>query len=307
MEPLFRAAIELGSSSAAILVLSPEGDLVLDEHRHFKSADGRTSLIGPARIEELSDGLSELIELARLHQVPVWRIKSAANHSFSSSFNAGNILKKIQNTLSLSVQLPRSEEEAQLLRLGATCGFELNTTTGIIRICEHDILATLFNGDSCIEQSTYRVGPKGLCDDLFGEAPERYPPAKVAKMRLLCERKLSNFQFSTRPRQLIVTGLEASALASMDKALVHPSPIDVHGHKLSRATLRSISDRLLSSSRSKRRALCPAYPTLVDSTYIAAFLLEMLCTQAQRDSFIVSSGDLRLGLLMHYPEDVDPQ
>ena len=302
MESLYRAAIELGSSSAALLILSPDGDLVLDEHRHFSSLDGRSALLNPTRVEEISHGLSELIELARLHQVPVWRIQAVANQSFASSFNASNILTKISNTLSLTVLLPRAEEEAELLYLGATCGLPSSSVTGIIRLRENDLQTVLFSNGACSEQQHYRVGPKGLCEEIFGRAPERFHASKVAKMRLMCESKLTQFTWSMRPRQLLVSGLDSSALASMDLALVHPSPIDVHGHRLSRATLRSCCDRLLSSSRARRRALCPAYPALVDSTYLAAFLLELLCTRSQRDSFVVTSGDLRLGILMKYPE-----
>ena len=111
------------------------------------------------------------------------------------------------------------------------------------------------------------------------------------------EQKLKTLEWTQRPHNLVVTGLP---LTAFKRLFPLAEGKEYHNQSFSRATLRQWSDHLSQSHR-KYRLRIMNNPTWTDGILTTTMLLMELCNRSFKDSFIMSDGELALGILASLP------
>ncbi|MEC7985548.1 MAG: hypothetical protein VX278_10330 [Myxococcota bacterium] len=293
------AAIEIGSAALQLMIMNDEGQIICDESRDIGLGMGQGGLLPTERVEDAIAALAELVEIARLHEVPVWRIQSVASCALRRAFNSKSIIKRIHSELGLETYLLNTEEEGKLAWKGAICGLTLpEGPTAVVDIGGSFIEAVSGIPTRMLQFQTFHLGYMSLTEQFFGRSAHNYSMPQVSKMKHYIDDQLSRLQWQTRPRILVAAGSAAMAIASMERGLLQHNPAEIHGLRLSRGILRKWSDRLLERTAQNRKTLCPAYPNKVDYLLAACCVLESICTYSLRDSLLISGGGLRLGVLI---------
>jgi exopolyphosphatase/guanosine-5'-triphosphate,3'-diphosphate pyrophosphatase len=292
------AAIEIGSASLDLMIMNHLGEIICDESRDTGLGVGQGGLLPREQIQDTIDALSELIEVARLNEIPVWRIQAVASSALRKAFNAKTILQRIHQELGLEVYLLSMEEEGSLAWQGASCGIQLpEGSVAVVDLGGSSVEAVCGTPNRMLQQQSFRLGYISITDRFFG-TPARYDLPQVSKMNTYVDSQLRTLEWSQRPRVLIAVGAVAMAIASMERGLLQHDPAQIHGLRLSRGMLRKWNDRILEKTPQKRRDLCPAYPNKADYLLAACTVLESICTYSMRDSLLISGGGLRLGVLL---------
>jgi len=292
------AAIEIGASSLDLMIMNTEGQVICDESRDTGLGVGQGGLLAPEQIQDALEALSELVEVARLKEIPVWKIQAVAASSLRKAFNVKNILRRIHKELGLEVRLLSMEEEGYLAWAGASCGIDIpHGSVAVVDLGGSSVEAVCGTPDRMLQQQSFRLGYINLTERFFG-TPTEYDLAQVSKLKSYIDSQLRNLEWAERPRILIAVGSVAMAIASMELGLMQHDPAQIHGLRISRGMLRKWNDRILEKSQKHRRDLCPAYPNKADYLLVASTVLETICTYSMRDSLLISGGGLRLGVLL---------
>ena len=293
------AAIEIGSASIELMIMSEHGEIICDESNDMGLGVGQGGLLAPDLIQSALDALSELIEIARLQGIPVWKIHAVATSSLRRAFNAKAILKRIHQELGLEVHLLKIEEEGSLAWKGASCG--LNISSGPVAVVDlggASVEAVSGEPERMLQFQSFRLGYISLSENFFGRQPKSYSLPQVSRLKRHVENQIRDLDWNTRPRSLIAVGSVAMAIASMERGLLQHDPAQIHGLRLSRGMIRKWIDRILEKPYEDRRALCPAYPNKSDYLLAGCVVLDAICTHSLRDSLFISGGGLRLGVLL---------
>ena len=297
------AAIEIGSASLDLMIMNHAGEIICDESRDTGLGVGQGGLLPPEQIQDAVDALSELVEVARLNEIPVWKIHAVASSALRKAFNATSILQRIHKDLGLEVYLLSMEEEGSLAWRGASCGIDIpEGSVAVVDLGGSSVEAVCGTPNRMLQQQSFRLGYISLTDRFFG-SPAKYDLPQVSKMNNYVHSQLKTLEWNQRPRVLIAVGAVAMAIASMEKGLLQHDPAQIHGLRISRGMLRKWNDRILEKSPQARRDLCPAYPNKADYLLAACTVLESICTYSMRDSLLISGGGLRLGVLLQALED----
>lgn len=297
------AAIEIGSASLDLMIMNHHGEIICDESRDTGLGIGQGGLLPPDQIQYAIEALSELVEIARLNEIPVWRIQAVASSALRKAFNAKSIVQRIHQELGLEVYLLSMEEEGSLAWRGASCGIELpQGSVAVVDLGGSSVEAVCGTPHRMLQQQSFRLGYMTLTDRFFGN-PVQYTLPQVSRMNSYVDQQLKTLEWQQRPRVLIAVGAVSMAIASMEKGLLHHDPAQIHGLRLSRGMLRKWNDRILERPAQKRRDLCPAYPNKVNYLLAACTVLEAICTYSMRDSLLISGGGLRLGVLLQSFDD----
>ena len=297
------AAIEIGSASLDLMIMNHHGDIICDESRDTGLGIGQGGLLPPQQIQDALEALSELVEIARLNEIPVWRIQAVASSALRKAFNAKSIVQRIHQELGLEVYLLSMDEEGSLAWRGASCGIQLpQGSVAVVDLGGSSVEAVCGTPNRMLQQQSFRLGYIALTDRFFGN-PVQYSLPQVSRMNSYVDQQLQSLEWQQRPRVLIAVGAVAMAIASMEKGLLQHDPAQIHGLRLSRGMLRKWNDRILERSPKRRRDLCPAYPNKADYLLAACTVLESICTYSMRDSLLISGGGLRLGVLLQNFDD----
>ena len=297
------AAIEISASSLELMIMNTEGLVICDESRDTGLGVGQGGLLPPEQIQDAIDVLSELVEVARIKEIPVWKIRAVASASLRKAFNVKNILRRIHQELGLEIHLLTMEEEGHLAWLGASCGIDIpEGSVAVVDLGGMSVEAVCGTPDRMLQQQSFRLGYIHLTERFFGN-PVHYQLPQVSKLNTYVDSQLRSLEWAERPRVLIAVGAVAMAIASMELGLMQHNPAQIHGLRLSRGMLRKWNDRILEKSPQKRRDLCPAYPNKANYLLAASTVLEAICTYSMRDSLLISGGGLRLGVLLTIFED----
>lgn len=295
------AVIDINAASLQLLIVSEEGATLADETRDVALQQDlrQSTLLSPERMQQILDLLTEMVEIARLHNIPAGQIRTVATMELRRALNAQRFSDRIRDATGLYLHILTPEEEGRLFWQGGLKEIPLRSgSVGILNLGAGSCSAFLGEGDRILHHQQINMGSLRLTEEYFGHPIDRYSSRHTAELRGTIQRRADNIIWPVRPKALVVVGPSINALASMIEGLPKHNPSRLHGLVISRGMLRKWVDRLLESTAETRAALCPAYPDRVDTVLCTALIMEALCTASFRDSFTVSAGGIRIGVIM---------
>ena len=293
-----KAAIEITPSSVKLLILNAENDTLCSDVRSYQQKN-HGALILPENVQEVQDHCSELIEIARLHNIPVWQIVGIATGMMRNIFNAKSIFQKLRTELNLTVHLLSEEEEGSYGWFGCLRGLPYHTGSVAMISLQRESISAVLGVEGRIEYiHTIAMDCTSYTTNFFGSPVNRYGNAENIAFRKALEQQTATLQWPSRPRTLIVSGEAVLALSALEKGLPTNQQGELHGFRLTRAVLRRWQDRLLSSTNNTRKHICATHPEYAEQLLGLTYTLEQLCSRSFRDSFLVSEGGASLGVLL---------
>ncbi len=295
-----RAAVDIGSNTILLLVVADDGAILHDEARvvGLGRGLGDKGLFRPDRMDAACVALRDYAERAASLGVPPYEIRCAATSGARRALNARAFIDRVHAESGIRVQVVSGEEEAQLTWQGALGGLRLpDGPVGVVDLGGGSTEMVMGDGYQVGRRASLEMGSVRLTEMFFGEDILRYRPADLARLKQHVHGLLTTFEWPMLPRAIVAVAGTATTLGAMERGLTTWDRAQVHGMKLSRASLRRWIDRLLDASPEERRTLAAVSPERADYLLAGACVLEAVCTHGQRDSLRISDGGVRHGLV----------
>lgn len=295
------AVIDINAASLQLLIVSEEGKTLADETRDvgLQQELRESTLLSPERMQHILDLLSEMVEIARLHNIPASQVRTVSTMELRRALNAQRFSDRIFDATGLYLQILTPEQEANLFWRGGLKEIPLRSgSVALLNVGAGSCSAFLGEGERILYHQTINLGSLRLTKEYYGHPIQKYSVHSTAELRSNVQKRAKNINWPVRPKALVAVGPSINALAAIIQGLPKHNPTRLHGMTISRGVLRRWIDRLLDSTPSSRAALCPAYPDRVDTVITTALIMESICTVSFRDSFVVSAGGVRIGVIM---------
>lgn len=293
-----RAAIDIGSNSLLLTILSDEGELLHDEARvvGLGKGLGDRGLFRPDRMEAAEEALRDYVAIATRHGVHPWSIRAVATSAARRAMNARTFFSRMQRELGLKARIISGDEEARLTWAGALR--ELDLPTGPLLVIDLGGGSTeLVCGDhaSSASRVSLEVGSVRLTEHFLGTGVVDAP--SLGRARKHVDGLLAGVQLSPAPRRVIGVAGTVTTLCAMRQGLTTYESSRIHGGRLTRADLASTIDQLLPMNQEERQIAAAVSPKRADYLLAGALILDRVLGLARRPAMIVSDRGLRFGVL----------
>jgi len=296
-----KAAIDIGSNSVLLTIVSEDGALLHDEARvvGLGRGLGDRGLFQPERMNATQDALADYVRIAKERGVEPWSIKAVATSASRRSMNAETFFARVQRKTGLRVRIISGDEEARLTWLGSLR--DLVVPAGprlVVDLGGGSTELVLGDGESVTSRVSLEIGTVRLTEAyLHTDSLGRVDPSGLARARKHVDMEVAKVALDPLPRTVIGVAGTVTTLATMRLGLTSYDPQQVHGSPLTRAELAQFIDLLLPTTPEQRRAMAPASPDRADYLLAGALVLERVLAAARRQQLLVSDRGLRFGLL----------
>jgi len=293
-----RAAIDIGSQSVLLTVLSDDGRVLHDEARIVRLGTGLgdRGMFRPDRMEAARAALVEYAATATRLGVPAGEVRAAATSAARRALNADTFFRRLQDETGLKVTVISGEEEARLTWAGALHDLALpDGPVLVIDLGGGSTELVLGERHHIHTRVSLELGAVRLTESFPGLLQS--DPRGVSRLREHVDAVLSAISLPMRPRTALGVAGTATTLAAMDAGLSDYDPSVVHGYTLTRLALRRWIDALLEADTDQRRALAAVDPERADYLLAGTVVLDRVLEVASRQSMKVSARGLRFGLL----------
>ncbi len=295
-----RAAVDIGSNTILLLVIDDHGNPLHDEAIivGLGRGLGDKGMFRPDRMDAAVEALRHYSERAEAHGVMPFEVKVAATSAARRALNVRSFVERVHKETGLRIEVVSGADEARLTWRGALLDLPLpDGPVGVVDLGGGSTELVLGQDTQMGARKSLEMGSVRLTETFFGEEPGRYRPSDLARLKAHIQAQLDDYTWTVLPRALVAVAGTATTLGAMDRGLEAWDPAQVHGHRLTRASLRSWTDRLFAASPEERRAMAHISPERADFLLAGACVLEAVCTHAHRDSLWLSIGGVRHGLL----------
>lgn len=293
-----QAAIDVGSNSILLTIVSDAGEVLHDEARvvGLGKGLGDRGTFAPDRMEAAEDVLGRYVEVAERRGIPAWQIRAVATSAARRAMNAETWLARVHRKLGLRIQVIPGTEEARLTWLGATR--ELDAPGPLLVVDLGGGSTELVHGDGGQDtaRASLEVGTVRATEAFLGV--EVVAPAAVEKLKNHVDSLLSSVDVPERPGTVVGVAGTATTLAALDLGLRDYDGEAVHGHALTRTGLQAFVRDWLPLSPEQRLARCEIAPKRADVLLAGAVVLERVLAAARAERLVVSDHGLRFGLLV---------
>ncbi|PSQ95592.1 MAG: exopolyphosphatase [Bacteroidetes bacterium SW_9_63_38] len=308
------ATIDIGTNTAQLLVVEIQNGSVnrlRAVERFVRLGEGvdENGRITDAAQNRLLDVLRDHRETARdfgVHQLVI-----VGTSALRDAANRDDVLNRIQNALSLDVDILSGDAEAALGFAAACSAFDDLTghclvvdvgggSTELIAGTNPSLHAPDY-GDAITSRSSLDIGCVRLTERCFSDQPP--PDAEIDEADRLIEQALQDGTLSVGPDPTIIgTAGTATALALVDAGSDSTwNALRGGDFSLSHADVKEWRDRLLQLSVDEIRLLHPeAMEGRADVFTVGVMLLDHILNHVDRDSLRVSPHELRHGLALEW-------
>jgi exopolyphosphatase/guanosine-5'-triphosphate,3'-diphosphate pyrophosphatase len=298
------AAIDIGTNTLRLLVaetVGPDDYTVLHEEQQItRLGEGlrSTGLLQDAPRRRSLTVLKRFADLARSFKAG--EVAAVATSAVREARNGEEFVAEVGREAGLALRVIDGREEARLTLLGVRHGLR----PGLPRILVMDI------GGGSTEYVLARGEViEGIVSTGLGvvKLTEQYlvsDPPTVGELRKLedavgtrvdrLRRELSRLEEA----QLVGTAGTVTTLAAIDLALVTYDRGKVHGHRLTRARVRELLDRLAALALRERRQVPGLEPGRADIILAGAAILAVSMERLGYHELRVSNDGLREGILL---------
>lgn len=293
------AAVDIGTNTLLLLIgeYSPDGTLRIlrDEHAVARLGEGvdEHRNISPAALRRATDILAEYRRLCEAAGTET--IAAVATSAVRDAANREDILAAMSSALGAPVRVIAGEEEARLSFLGSAEGEGLCTVIDIGGGSTEYITGS--KGD-ILHRTSIDIGAVRLTERWFPALPPS--PEHIDRARAEVRRHLSA-QPDIDRGDLIGVGGTFTTLAAIELGLQEFGAGIVHGHRLSREVVSTVTSTLLSSSLQELLANPAIHPKRADILPMGALILDESLHYFGAQSCRASTRGLRYGVLMDAP------
>ena len=297
-----RAAIDIGSNSILLTVVSADGAVVHDEVQvvGLGRGLGDRGLFAPDRMEAAAEVLASYVETAGQLGIRPWSIRAVATSAARRAMNATTFFARIQRQYGLKVSIISGEEEARLTWKGATDDLDLETQTVlVIDLGGGSTELVLGAPNAQSHRRSLEMGSVRLTEQFFPD--EMVTTAQLARAQKHVDQTLQSWNPPHKPTIAVGVAGTVTSLSAIQLGLTAYDSQAIHGSKLSRAHLSGMISTLLPMSATERQAWAAISPKRADYLLAGSLILERVLTACKRPSLQVSDRGLRYGVLADRP------
>ena len=280
-----RAAIDIGSNSIRLLILTDDGRLfeqsVLETRLGDGFADGR---LHAAAIARTLDALSQFC--ARLHELAAEEVILFATSAVRDAENREELLTAARSELGQSIRVLSGEEEADYAFRGAVGGFDF---------APEECLLIDIGGGSTEVAVCPNGHPHGVSVPM-GAVRYKVTAAQPAAVRALLTDKLSALPAPDTCHVIGVGGTITTAAAIL-YAVTDYSRAAVHGRTIDRPQLAALTARLAALTEAERKSVIGLPPARSDIILYGLDILAVLFDLFQIEKLHVSDHGILDGIL----------
>jgi exopolyphosphatase/guanosine-5'-triphosphate,3'-diphosphate pyrophosphatase len=301
------AAIDLGSNTVHLLVadVNPaDGSwrVVASDQRVTRLGEGlaASGRLGPAPMERSSAAVVDYV--ARARAAGAVQVAIVATSAVREAANRADFVALLERATGERVRVISGEEEAALTLAGVRHGLQrpLDGTTLMFDIGGGSTEYVLVRGQRAVASVSLRLGVVDLA--------ERHPfPGRVDRARyrmlqdelaLRLDRELPASIRTARPDLIVGTAGTVTALAALDLGLTHYDRARVQGHRLERATVERVLQRLGALTVVERGRLPCLEPARADIIVPGIAVVLATLEAFAAPGLVVSDAALREGVVL---------
>lgn len=255
-------------------------------------------LIDGKTMQEYQDIFAELVEMARLHEIPNWEITIFFDASLHSLLNHKALIQRLQQEFSVHIEQLHTDTLSLWSILGRTHNINLRPgATALLEFEREYIHCVLAENNSIIQNYTIPWNYQQITKQHVGNSSNRFDATHLRMLQESIQQTFQQIQWNSRPINLLCTGRPVTAFANLE--IGHISGYNhVHGVQFSRLTLRKWQDFLALSNKQNRNNLLNQDTEWTDCIISICYALSEICQRSFRDSFVISQGEIALGSLI---------
>jgi len=310
------AAIDCGTNSIRLLVADADpatGELVDLDRRmtivRLGQGVDRTGRLAPEALERTFAACREYAAAIKEHGAE--RVRFVATSASRDAENRDEFVRGVLDILGVEPEVITGDQEAELSFTGATA--ELTGRTGLARpylvvdigggstefvVGDDQVRAARSVDIGCVRLTERHLVRDGAVTD----PPE---PARIASIRADIEAALDLAERSVPLREArTLVGLAGSVTTVAGIALDLPeySSEAIHHSRITRDQVRTITDRLLTSTHAERAAIPVMHPGRVDVIAAGALVLLSIMDRTGAQEVVVSEHDILDGIAFSVAE-----
>lgn len=268
---------------------------VLDDRQWFARLGEGVRSSGRLRPEAVARALEALAEARGLAERHGARIAAVATRACREACNAEEFLAPARDALGVPVEVVAGEREAELTFRGAASG---------LGVTDRAVWADVGGGSTEIILAEGRR-PEGAVSTPLGAVAlteswlrgDPYAPAELRAAREEIRRQIDPLGL---PRVSLVVGIggTATTLAAVERGLPTYDGSQVHGLRLSRATLAAHIEALAALTLARRSQVPGLAPQRAPVIVAGALVLDELLSATGAGTLVVSDRGVRHGVLL---------
>jgi exopolyphosphatase/guanosine-5'-triphosphate,3'-diphosphate pyrophosphatase len=293
-----RAAIDLGSNSVLLTVLSASGNVLHDEARvvGLGKGVGDHGYLQPDRIEAAISALIDYAQTASEFGVKQSSVAAFATSASRRARNSDEFYQRVESETGLKFKIISGNEEARLTYIGAV--------GGLVDSGQSVVVIDLGGGSTEVVQGvgpllhsgvSLELGSTRLTEDFLGHnvVEAKNYNAMAARIADLA----GSLSVKSTPDQAICVAGTATTLAAISLGLSEWDSKKVHGSVLTRGSLQELIERLSGASKKERQEIAVVAPERADSLLAGATVIDLILGTLGLESTLISVRGLRFGVL----------
>lgn len=306
------ASIDLGTNTIRLLVVEATGDtwrVLHEDQRVTRLGEGlaRTGRLAEAAMARTLAVVARYVAQAR--DLGASTVRIIATSAVRDAVNGRHFVATVERRAGVGVRVVSGEEEAHLTALGIRRGLKPPDPLLALDIGGGSTELLLARGGRVELAVSLRLGVLALA--------ERYPfpgPVEagryaelIAEVRATLARAMPRAMRETGARDLVGTAGTVTTLAALDLGLRRYDPARIHGHRLDRAGLERLRQRIGALTLRERAALPCLEPGRADLLVPGLAVLLGVLEVTGAEGVVVSEWGLREGVLVEalYADPVD--
>ena len=294
-----RAAIDLGSNSVLLTVLSERGEVLHDEARvvGLGKGLGDGGAFDAERMEVAIEALGAYAARAEELGVPAGEIVAIATSASRRASNSGEFYERVERECGVRFEIISGAREAELTFRGAVEGFAgEGQAVAVIDLGGGSTEVVQGIGLEMGRGISLELGSTRLTERFLGEGAYRQEDlaALRAHVRTLCEQISPSGASDT-----LAISVAGTATTLAGAALGHDRwiPEEIHGATLTRNQLSTLAQRLMELPPERRLELAPFAPKRINALLAGASVIELVLERLGLEQTTVSVRGLRFGAL----------
>ncbi len=294
-----RAAIDLGSNSAVLLVLGDDGTRLLDQGAvvGLGTGLGDGGAFAHDRMHAALEALAVYSARAQYFGVPPEDVVCVATSAARRASNAEAFFHRVHRATGLRFDILEGTEEARLTWLGATS--DLGEADAVVLDIGGGSTEIVWGhpGGSPTGRVSLEIGTVRHTEALLGL--ERHDPIGLPELRAQIAVALDALP-EIHPGRVVGVAGSALTLAAVHFGHDRLDPSQLHGLELPLEGIEQIATRLLQMTPDQRRAAVPASPERAQYLVAGATLAAMVLRHLGVSTLTTSTHDLRDGALLDH-------
>ena len=293
------ASIDIGTNTILLLIAEVQEGTVkplLEKETIVRLGEGlqQTGALSEGAMER---GIQTLTQcLKECEEMGVQRIFAAGTSALREAKNAGDFLKRVEEKLTLPIEIISGEEEAQLSFLAvATDLGGLEKTILVVDVGGGSTEFVLGKGNQISHWVSLPLGSVRFTEQLLLSDPLRQ--AEWVNMENEIIKGLEKVPHPQKPFTMVAVGGTATTLASVEMGLEHFIYEKIHHFVLGRKALKSQLELYRSKPLEERRKIPGLFPARADVILAGGAILYFAMEELQAPFVLISCHGVRYGLI----------